>query len=352
MAIKKFKHIDEAWLGLDDVDTELFNPMSILRASEDDFNLRLAWLMTQPEYLSFMSSHILNIQLLPSQALVLQELWTRKFPMLIASRGFGKSFMLSLYAVLRALILPRRKIVVVGAAFRQSKVLFEYMETMWRNSPMLRDICDGDSGPRRDTDRCTLRLNESTITCLPLGDGQKIRGQRANDIIADEFASIPREIFENVVAGFAAVSADPVENVKRLAAQKKAQELGVELEEESEEKKTDNQIVLSGTAYYDFNHFATYWKKWKAIIQSGGELNKLREVFNGEDPPDDFDWTQYSVIRMPYELLPKGFMDADQVARSKATVHTGIYQMEYGACFTRDSQGFFKRSLDRILCCV
>jgi hypothetical protein len=345
MAIKKFKHIDEAWLGLDDVDTELFNPMSILRASEDDFNLRLAWLMTQPEYLSFMSSHILNIQLLPSQALVLQELWTRKFPMLIASRGFGKSFMLSLYAVLRALILPRRKIVVVGAAFRQSKVLFEYMETMWRNSPMLRDICDGDSGPRRDTDRCTLRLNESTITCLPLGDGQKIRGQRANDIIADEFASIPREIFENVVAGFAAVSADPVENVKRLAAQKKAQELGVELEEESEEKKTDNQIVLSGTAYYDFNHFATYWKKWKAIIHSGGKLNKLREVFNGEDPPDDFDWTQYSVIRMPYELLPKGFMDADQVARSKATVHTGIYQMEYGACFTRDSQGFFKRSL-------
>ena len=48
---------------------------------------------------------------------------------------------------------------------------------------------------------------------------------------------------------------------------------------------------------------------------------------------------------MPYELLPKGFMDSDQVARSKATVHSGIYQMEYGACFTRDSQGFFKRTL-------
>ena len=86
-------------------------------------------------------------------------------------------------------------------------------------------------------------------------------------------------------------------------------------------------------------------KKWKGIIKSGGDLNKLREIFNGDDPPEDFDWTQYSVIRMPYELLPKGFMDADQVARSKATVHTGIYQMEYGACFTRDSQGFFKRSL-------
>ncbi len=344
MAENKIKTIDEAWLGLESLDTDFFNPMSILRSSEDDFNMKLAWLMTKPEYLSFLTKHILNIQLLPSQAVFLEEIWKRKFPMLIASRGFGKSFMLSLYAVLRALILPQRKVVVVGAAFRQSKVLFEYMETIWRSSPMLRDMCDGDSGPRRDTDRCTLRLNDSTVTCLPLGDGQKIRGQRANDIIADEFASIPREIFENVVAGFAAVSADPVENVKRLAAQKKAEELGVQIIEEEKEVKKDNQIILSGTAYYDFNHFATYWKKWKAIIQSQGDPSRLREIF-GEDPPENFDWTQYSIIRMPYELLPKGFMDADQVARSKATVHSGIYQMEYGACFTRDSQGFFKRSL-------
>lgn len=344
MASTKLKNIDEAWLGLDFVDSNLFNPMSLASPIDDDFHLKLAWLMTRPEYLSFLTQHILNIQLLPSQALFLHEIWERKFPMLIASRGFGKSFMLSLYAVLRALIFPKRKVVVVGAAFRQSKVLFEYMETIWRNSPMLRDICDGDSGPRRDTDRCTLRLNDSTITCLPLGDGQKIRGQRANDIIADEFASIPREIFENVVAGFAAVSADPVENVKKLAAKKKANELGITLEEEIHEEKKDNQIILSGTAYYDFNHFATYWKKWKAIIKSQGDRNRLREIF-GEDPPENFDWTQYSIIRMPYELLPKGFMDADQVARSKATVHTGIYQMEYGACFTRDSQGFFKRSL-------
>lgn len=344
MGKSKIKKIDEAWLGLESINVDFFNPMSILNVSDDDFNLKLAWLMTRPEYLSFICKEVLNVQLLPSQALFLEEIWNRKFPMLIASRGFGKSFMLSLYAVLRALILPRRKVVVVGAAFRQSKVLFEYMETIWRNSPMLRDICDGDSGPRRDTDRCTLRLNDSTVTCLPLGDGQKIRGQRANDIIADEFASIPREIFENVVAGFAAVSADPVENVKRLAAQKKAEELGVVLEEEQREVQKDNQIILSGTAYYDFNHFATYWKKWKSIIQSQGNRNRLREIF-GEDPPESFDWTQYSIVRMPYELLPKGFMDADQVARSKATVHTGIYQMEYGACFTRDSQGFFKRSL-------
>ena len=344
---KKLKQIDEAWLNIDVIESELFNPMGLLKSSDDDFHLKLTWLMTRPEYFSFLCKNIFNINLLPSQALILAELWNRKFPMLIASRGFGKSFMLSLYSMLRAVLLPQRKVVVVGAAFRQSKVLFEYMETIWNNSPILRDICDGNSGPRRDVDRCVMRINDSRVTCLPLGDGQKIRGQRANDIISDEFASIPRDIFETVVAGFAAVSSDPIENVKRLAAERKAAELGIEIERADDTKieKKDNQIILSGTAYYDFNHFADYWKRWKTIIKSGGDHNKLRDLFGGDDVPENFRWDEYSIIRIPYELLPEGFMDAAQVARSKATVHAGIYQMEFGAVFTRDSEGFFKRSL-------
>ena len=48
---------------------------------------------------------------------------------------------------------------------------------------------------------------------------------------------------------------------------------------------------------------------------------------------------------MPVDLIPKGFMDEAQVARSKATIHNGIYLMEFGACFCTDSSGFFKRSL-------
>ena len=342
------KSINEAWLNLDDIDdSKLFNPFKIVNFNDYDYHYKILWLLSRPEYFSFLCKYIFNISILPSQALFLHEMWNRKFPMMIASRGFGKSFILSLYALIRALFLPERKIVVVGAAFRQSKVLFEYMETIWNNAPIFRSMCDPNSGPRRDVDRCVMRINKSRITCLPLGDGQKIRGQRANDILADEFGSIPREIFETVVAGFAAVSSDPIENVKRVAAQKKALELGIELEIESEDvltKKVDNQIIISGTAYYDFNHFAEYWKKWKSIIQSRGKLSRLREIF-GEDPPKDFCWTDYSIIRIPYELLPEGFMDASQVARSKATVHAGIYQMEFGACFTRDSQGFFKRRL-------
>ena len=220
MSKHELKKINDAWLHLDDELSykNLFNPFDMVSFNDDDYHLKVTWLMSRPEYFSFLCKHIFNITILPSQALMLHEMWNRKFPMLIASRGFGKSFILSLYSLIRALLLPERKIVVVGAAFRQSKVLFEYMETIWNNAPILRSMCTPESGPRRDVDRCVMRINKSRVTCLPLGDGQKIRGQRANDIITEEFASIPRDIFETVVAGFAAVSSDPVENDKRLAA--------------------------------------------------------------------------------------------------------------------------------------
>lgn len=345
------KELNNAWLNLNVDDKYVINPFERLRTDDpDEFYKRLTCLFINPDYFTFVCKHVLNIDLLPMQALILKEMWDRKFPMLVGSRGLGKTFLLSLYCVLRAMLIPNRKIVVVGAAFRQSKYLHDYMENIWKNAPILRDICDSNSGPRRDVDMCRLTINGSTISALPIGDGQKIRGQRANDIIADEFASMSREIFENVIAGFAAVSASPVENVKRLAMEEEAKKRGIDTSSLYEKKGIDetktNQIILSGTAYYDFNHFAEYWKRWKTIIETKGDLKSIsNNVFNGEDVPASFKWDDYSIIRIPVDLVPRGFMDEGQIARSKATVHNGIFLMEFGAVFTKDSQGFFKRSL-------
>ena len=345
------KELNNAWLHLNVDDNYVINPFERLRTDDpEEFYNRLTCLFINPDYFSFVCKHVLNIDLLPMQALILKEMWSRKFPMLVGSRGLGKTFLLSLYCVLRAMLIQNRKIVVVGAAFRQSKYLHDYMENIWKNAPILRDICDSNSGPRRDVDMCKLTINGSTISALPIGDGQKIRGQRANDIIADEFASMSREIFENVIAGFAAVSASPVENVKRIAMEEEAKKRGIDTSSLYQKKGINeaktNQIIISGTAYYDFNHFAEYWKRWKTIIETRGDLKSIsNNVFNGEDVPASFKWDDYSIIRIPVDLVPRGFMDEGQIARSKATVHNGIFLMEFGAVFTKDSQGFFKRSL-------
>ena len=220
------------------------------------------------------------------------------------------------------------------------------METIWRNSPILRSIFTGnEDGPRRDVDRCTIRLGDSWTIAVPMGDGSKIRGLRAHIIIADEFASISPDIYETVVAGFAAVSATPIENVKEQAKKQAMIEAGVWNESlEALSTPKSNQAIITGTADYGFKHFAQYWNRYKSIIKSKGDKQKLEELFKGE-VPENFSWKDYSIIRVPYELIPKGFMDDKQVARAKATIHTGIYNMEYAACFVNDSDGFFKRTL-------
>jgi hypothetical protein len=340
---------EDAWLGLGDLSQVIIPTNQMIHRIKADIenpDLHLIRLLRNPKYLGSTCKLLFNIELHPMQVAILQEFWYRPFPMYIASRGWGKSFLLALYSVLRCTFYPGTKIVIVGAAFRQSKIIFEYMETIWRNSAILRSIFNGnEDGPRRDVDRCTIRLGDSWTIAVPMGDGSKIRGLRAHIIIADEFASISPDIYETVVSGFAAVSASPIQNVKEQAKRKAMSEVGLWSEElEAINSKMGNQAIISGTADYDFKHFARYWKRYKGIIESKGDTRKLEELFQGE-VPDNFNWKDYSIIRIPYELIPKGFMDDKQVSRAKATIHSGIYNMEYAACFTADSDGFFRRSL-------
>lgn len=349
MIKSKISSFDDAWLGLGDLNSIQIDNNIMIHRSEKDIelpDLHLMKIFRNPKYLGSTVKLLFNIELHPMQVAILQEFWVRAFPMYIASRGWGKSFLLALYCVIRCAFFPGTKIVVVGAAFRQSKIIFEYMETIWRNSPILRSIFSGnDDGPRRDVDRCTMRLGDSWTIAIPMGDGSKIRGLRAHIIIADEFASISPDIYETVVSGFAAVSASPIQNVKEAAKKQAMVEAGIWNDElDVLNTKMGNQAIISGTADYDFKHFASYWKRYKAIIESRGDTRKLQEIFNGEIP-SNFNWKDYSIIRIPYELIPKGFMDDKQVSRAKATIHTGIYNMEYAACFVKDSEGFFRRSL-------
>jgi len=336
-------------LPFDFDDKELYNIfMDAGRSIIFDNNpmLDLLDVMRRPENFYFTCKWLLNIHLMPFQVTMLQELWHRKFPMMIATRGGGKTWILSLYAMLRAIFHQGCKIVVVGAAFRQSRLLFEYMEGFWRNAPILRNMVGEGKhqGPKRDVDRCNFYVGASEIIAIPLGDGTKIRGLRANYTIADEFASIPLEIFEVVIKGFSSVSASPEKRVEDMARIRVLQSLGMYAEAEDVAIGFGNQTIVSGTAYYSFNHFYDYWKRYKQIIETKGDVHKLEEIFKGA-VPEGFDWKQFGVFRVPWQKLPFGFMDETQIHQAKATVHSAIYQMEYGACFARDSEGFFKRSL-------
>jgi hypothetical protein len=630
-----------SWLNLGNLaNLDIRNPL--LNPDRDygrDYELEIIGLLSNPRYFGYTVELLFDRKLLPFQLAILQELWFRKFPILIATRGGGKSFILGMYALLRAIFHQGCKVVICGAAFRQSKFVFEYAEQRWQDSPYLRQIIGTGmhQGARREQDRWSFYAGKSEIIAIPIGDGcldnltmttqdrgfrqlddstikqcwgngkfrntgaflnnglkqtkkvrtkkgfefegtcnhrmkvcrnhtiqwvradamivgdrilidrtyrwhngdfqctedeaytlgftidnipnnqilpqtilsaprslmtecirglmdangsihvstqknstsicvslcnsekllkqiqyillhygivscltyrqikennnwhriyklliteqnavkfgqqigfklkdkqdillagiqsksqtipenyivpdvpkelldpniyydeivsiedgethtcdieipdgheycangffshnSKIRGLRANYVIADEFNSIDSEIFDVVIKGFGSVSPNPEERVKYINRIQSLKEAG-EFEAAAELELSlgfGNQTIIAGTPGYAFQPLYKYWRRYKAIIESGGDKRKLEEVFDGA-VPENFNWHDFSIMRLPYTSLPKGFMDEVQISQSKATTHKSHFLMEYAACFAVDSDGFFKRS--------
>jgi len=288
------------------------------------------------------------LKLAPFQSVILNVLWKKTFPVLLASRGAGKTFMLAVYAALRAMLTPGSKIIIVAASFRQSKLVFEYIEQLFEYSPILRAACP--EGIKKPSDSVFIRVGDSVIRALPLGNGEKIRGIRATHIITDEFASINPEIFQVVVRGFASVSSDPIEAATKLHLEREAVREG-RLRADQITIGQGNQIVYSGTANYQFNHFYKLWQTHKAIIENKvqGNTSEVNERLNLQD--DDLlgegylDYKDYAIIQIPYQGLPEGYMDEKQIAQARVTMPKALFQMEYECIFPTDSDGFYKRSV-------
>jgi len=334
------------WLGLGDVNNIAVENPILIRDDEQLANPGLLELelMGRPEYLHWAAKVFLDIDLLPFQMVILRELWKRPFSMLIVSRGGSKSFCLAVLCLLKMVLTSDCKIVVTGAGLRQARIVFDYIVSIWSKSSILQSIARITDGPKYNQDRMIFNLVGNTCIAIPLGTGEKIRGIRATLLLNDEFAATPPDIYETVVSGFAAVSSSPMENVQITAMRKYALEQGVWTadEENTYINRKSNQSILAGTAEYSFNHFYHYWQKYRAIIKSRGDEKKLREIFPEGNLPN---WKDYSIIRIPYNLIPDGFMDEKTVTRAKALVKSNIYNKEYGAVFPTDSDGFFKRSM-------
>lgn len=175
----------------------------------------------------------------------------------------------------------------------------------------------------------------------------KIRGERAGILIADELSAQRVDIFENVVSGFAAVSMDPIAKVKAAGRERARKARGLFTADDdlpAVPGLNSNQTILAGTCYYTFNHSYDYWKRYRDIINSKGDKHTLNEIFNG-DIPAKFDWRDYCIMRIPWDLLPPDYMDAKHIAKAKNTLHKSQFSMEYSAVFSGDSDGFFQRSL-------
>lgn len=242
------------------------------------------------------------------------------------------TYILSVFSALYALLYPGRKVLLMSPSFRQSKTIFEEVAKRYIGSPILREACV--KKPVTGSDRCYLHLRGhgdrpgAAIEAYPLGTGEKVRGLRGHVILADEFAQIPKEIFDTVIRPMGAATASPMENVRRVELLKERLERGVITSEDYDKEIVGdnvNKIVGVSSAYYQFNHMYDRIRAYEEEITKGSN--------------------KYSVHYISYKDMPEGFLDKDNVEEAKISMSKHEFSMEYDGVWESDSDGAFKASL-------
>ena len=271
---------------------------------------------------------LLRVELATPQQPIFEDMWFKNFVLVTAGRGTGKTFLNSVFACLWAMLYPGQKVGLLAPSFRQAKMIFAEVELRWSQSPLLQEATV--SKPINASDRCYLNFRSSgfkqgsVIHAVPLGDGSKIRGARYYAIIADEFAQIPEKIFNTVIIPMGATVADPMANVKRIAKQRSLIESGLATKEDFK-KRLENKIIMTSSAFYQFNHMYTT------------KLQYERAIIEGE--------AQYATHRISFRDMPEGFLSEENIKNSRARLSRIEFRMEYEAIWEADSAGVFKASL-------
>jgi hypothetical protein len=322
------------------VDEKLFkNPLISADCLIADLDNPLSEICALSFYsLPWACKYILNTEIAPYQAAFLYALWTRKYPLMLASRGASKTFTLGLYALLRALFHQGSKIIMVSSSFRQAKRPFEEMEKIFNRAPLLRAAIN--TTPKHSNDCWYFNIGESVIKSLPLGDGGKIRGERASVVIIDEVDEVDPEVFHVVVRGFAATQLDPMDKVKD-AARRRRDNLGPPERVPGE----GNQIIIAGTAGFTEGNFHKMYLQYDKIVDfqvrgHGYESNVIDAL--GADYGDVYvDYRDYGIIKLPWRYVPEGILDREMVAQARLTMSDMLFDMEYNCEFGDTSHGFF-----------
>ncbi len=272
---------------------------------------------------------LLGQDLAPFQRKIIRGVDSHPFGFNVLSRGSGKTRMIAICAALACMFNPKKRLGLLGPAFRTSKLAFAELETIINES--------------RDLQACVKRVSKQTDTwlvefhngafafALPLAADSKmsIRGIRLHEAMIDEYPHVPEEVLDLVINPMLATQRNPMINVRRIEKEKKLIEQGL-LKEEDRAESEKNKVWGWSSAYYQHNHM------YKQIC-TYRKLAKEQKAKIGK--------SDYAVYVFNYLDAPEGFFDMSAIEHAKRTSSKVAFDMEYLSYFPSDSDGFFKRSL-------
>jgi hypothetical protein len=248
--------------------------------------------------------HLLGIKLNWIQRIALKAIWTIPFVMLVWGRRNGKTFIGAITSVLRAMLYPNERVVIVAPSKRQVDFVFNNeFDILYRNSSYFRSSIMGKGIIVTNAYDRIKFTNGSVIEGYPVGtDGSKIRGAGMNFLWIDEYAQMSESVINLVF--------------KPMLAVKK--------------KGSFNRYLITSSAFYKWNHMWSLFQYWS--IKQSIEPHK------------------YCVLNYNYkhlllsDNLPFEF-DMNIVKEAEDVMTELEYKMEWLAIFPDESEGFFSSKL-------
>lgn len=228
--------------------------------------------------------------------------------MYIAARGAGKSFIISVYCVIRCILYPNTNIIIASGTKGQSKLIIsEKIMYLYNNYESVR----AEIG---DVRNIKSSLNEAKVTFL---NGSKIeavtssdssRGYRGNILILDEFRLVDKETIQEVLS--------PMLNVVR----RPPFTFMPEYEDYPEE---ENKSIYISSAWYK-THWI--WDEFKSYFD---------KMLDGKS---------YFVADTPYKLsIRHGLLTKQKADKDRAEYDKARWDMEYEGLFVGENdKGYFK----------
>lgn len=232
----------------------------------------------------------------------IKKIWNKQFALLVWARGTGKTFIMAVVALLKALLYPHFAVLIVSGSYRQSQNLFKEIVKIWNDSIYVQQSTAKQ--PSITPVRCEVIFkNGSIISALPIGDGSKIRGERCQLLIADELLAIPEDIVDTVLLPFLNVGTSPWDS----------------------SGAGENTIIFGTTATYQFNHVYKRYQMFKSLTDPSSpnyNPNYVLSVVNIFD-------------------TPKGWLKSNILSMQLKTMSRIKWLMENMSMFPSDSDGYY-----------
>jgi hypothetical protein len=114
---------------------------------------------------------LLGVDLAPIQRLVFEDMWFKNYVITVASRGFGKTYLLAVLATLSCMLYPGYRVGLIAPVFRQSKMIFGEIEKLY--------LYLNRGGSKQQVEESLITLKESLsdaksfIEQEPIGPGER-----------------------------------------------------------------------------------------------------------------------------------------------------------------------------------